>query len=269
LPETVQGYPKWRGELSRSPRLHVVAFQEARRASENQWIRAAFLFCVGLAGIRLAIAQGRSPTYDNLLGVISLLRWAALLIASIMAGPALMEDSRRGALELYRSRGVGALDYLAGKALAVWVFSFAAIAVPMLLYYGASYMLSDAQPGGWSWAWLGIIGDAAIFSLVVTALGLGLSAAARSARAATIVLFGSIALLDILFGQILNAITKAPEVLVLSPLAAMARQAVWLYPKAKAPYEFPFWWGLIELGLLFLVGILLVAWRQPRVRGVE
>ena len=269
MPETVQGYPKWRGQLSRGPRLLTIALQEARRAYENQWVRAAGLFCVLFAALRLAIAGSRAATYDNLLSVVSLLRWAALVIASVMAGPALLEDSRRGALELYRARGVGRFDYFVGKALAVWAFCFLAVAVPVLAYYGATYLVSQAQPTGWAWTWLGILGDAAIFSLVIASLGLGLSAASRSARAATIFLFGAVAGLDILFGQVLNAITKSPDVFVLSPLADMAQQAVWLYPKAKPPYEFPFWWGLIGLGALFLLGVLLVAWRQPRVKGVD
>jgi ABC-type transport system involved in multi-copper enzyme maturation permease subunit len=268
LPETVQGYPKWRGELRGGPRFLSIAIQEGQRAWDNQWVRAALLFGVGYSVIRIVLSGARAPTFTELVQFMDLLRWAAVVVVATIAGPALVEDSRRGALDLYRSRGVAQWDYVAGKFLAVWAFAFVAVALPALLRYGATFLVTESHPLGWKWAWAGLLGDAAIWSLVMTSIGLGLSAVARSPRAATIILIGGLAILDGLFGLILKGITKAEEVWVASPRAQMAQQTDWLYVGATAPYAFPYWWGLIGLGVLFILGVALVAWRQPRIKGV-
>lgn len=274
MPETVQGYPKWDGELSNSPRFITIVAQEVRRAMQNQWARAALLFAVGYGIISIgSLFSARSnPTVHsvaNFVTFISLLRWAALAVASIMAGPALLEDSQKGALELYRSRGVSRWSYLAGKVLAVSGLAFVAIAAPGLVYWAGTYVMFDTHPDGWGFVAFGVLGDALIWSLVITGLGLGLSAVARSTRASTIVLFGAVFGLNVLFSNILGGITKRGDFAVISPIAAMGQQVEWLYPGAKAPLEFPSWWGLVALATLLLIGWGLVWWRQPRIKGVE
>ena len=206
---------------------------------------------------------------DSFVEFLGLLRWAGLALAAVAAGPALLEDAQRGALELYLSRAVTRLDYLAGKVLAVFGLAFAAMAGPGLLYWAGTFVVFDDQPQGWLWAWAGIVGYAFLWSLVVAGIGLGLSCVARSSRAASLILFGGVAGIGILFEVILGVITRDETLQVASPMSNMAQQVVWLFPGTDAPFAYPWWWGLIALVMLLLVGWGLVWWRHPRLKGVE
>ena len=273
-PDAVQGYPRWQGELSGAPRMLVIAVEETRRAWNNQWARTALMLAFAYAILTLGTLFSLRTrvgihTMDALVEFLGLLRWAGLGLAAVAAGPALLEDAQRGALELYLSRAVTRLDYLAGKILSVFGLAFAAVAGPGLLYWLGSFVVFEDQPAGWAWAWAGILGYAILWALVVTGIGLGLSCVARSSRAASLILFGGIAGIDILFGLILGAITRDETVQVVSPMADLAQQVVWLFPGTEAPAAFPWWWGLIALGILLLVGWGLVWWRHPRLKGVE
>lgn len=274
MAEPVSGYPPWKGELSRTPRLITIAIEETRRTWNNQWARAAVTLAFAYAVISLGslyTLKSRPGVHsmDALVDFMGFLRWAGLGLAAVAAGPALLDDAQRGALELYLSRAVTRFDYLAGKILAVLGMTFAALAGPGLIYWLGSFLVFDDHPDLWGWAWAGILGYALVWALVVTGVGLGLSCVARSSRAATLILFGAFAGLEILFGRILESITKSGEVQVMSPMGDMAQQAVWLFPGTDAPHAFPWWWGLLALGALLLVGWGLVWWRHPRLKGVE
>lgn len=272
MADAVSGYPRWSGELSRAPRAFVIMAEELRRTWLDQWARMAltlaFVYPVLVLGALYPV-RARGHEVEGLVDFMGLLRWAGLALAAVAAGPALLDDARRGALELYLSRAVTRFDHLAGKILAVFGVAFAAVAGPGLIYWLGSFLVFDEHPEAWGWAWLGVLGYAALWSLVITGLGLGLSCVARSSRAASLILFGGVAGLNILFGGLLEAITKSGTVQVASPMAAMAQQAVWLFPGIDAPHEFPWWWGALALGGLLLVGWGLVWWRHPRLRGVE
>lgn len=274
MPEAVTGYPKWEGQLSSAPRIWSIMIQEIRRAYVDQWGRSALILAFGFAVITLgsnyAVAQ-RSPTIhsmDTFLSFLGMLRWAALGIAAVMAGGALLDDDKKGALELYLSRSVTRWSYLLGKTLAVLSLTFATIFGPALIYYLGSFLVFETQPDGWAYAILGAAGFAALWAIVVAGLGLGVSCLVRSSRAASLILFAGVAGMDIVLGELLEGITKSSAVQVLSPMSMLDQQGVWLF-QIDAPFDFPWWWGLVGLGILAAIGWSLVWLRHPRIRGVD
>lgn len=274
LSNAITGYPRWQGELSRSPRFLAIAVNETRRAWNDQWARSALILAFGYAILSLGTLFSASQSRPNVLttqvylDLLGLLRWAALGIAAVMAGVALLEDDRKGALELYLSRSLTRWGYLGGKVLAVLAMTFATIFVPALLFYLGAFVVIDELPGGWGWVILGAAGYAAIWAIVVSGLGLGVSCLVRSTRAASILIFAGIAGLDIVLGDLLSLITKSDTVQLFSPMSQLDQQRVWLF-NMDAPFEFPWWWGLIGLGVLAALGWALVWLRHPRLRGVE
>lgn len=275
MPEAVTGYPRWQGELSKSPRFLTVAWHEVRRAFDDQWGRTAIYVAIGYAvlsvGTLYAVVKANpsAHNWDSFLQYIGLLRWAALGIAAVMVGPALLEDAQKGALELYLSRALDRRDYLLGKTLAVFALTLVVTWIPALFYWAGSYLVASTHPANWAWVPLGSLGYSATWAFVIAGLGLGLSCIVRSARAATLLLFGGIAILDIILTNLLVGITKNTAVNIISPLGDLQQQAGWLFPGSTAPYSFPWWWGLIVLGALAVVGWALVALRHPRLKGVE
>jgi ABC-type transport system involved in multi-copper enzyme maturation permease subunit len=273
-PEAVTGYPRWQGQLSSAPRIWSIILQETRRAYNDQWGRSALILAFGYSVItigQLAFAANTRPnilTKDIFLDVLGLLRWVALGMAAVCAGGALLDDDRRGAIELYLSRSVTRWTYLLGKVLAVVGLTFATMFGPALVFYGASFFVFENQPEGWAWVILGAAGFSAIWSLVVAGLGLGISCLVRSSRAASIILFAGVAGMDIVLGKLLSAITKSDNVKVLSLMSDMDQQATWLF-NMDAPLAFPWWWGTIALAVAMTLGWALVWLRHPRLRGVN
>ncbi|HUR69616.1 MAG TPA: ABC transporter permease subunit [Candidatus Thermoplasmatota archaeon] len=273
-PEAVTGYPKWTGQLSRAPRVWSIVMQEIRRAVNDQWARSALILAFGFAVITLgqmyAIVQTRPSFHSKaqFLSFLGLLRWAALGVAAVMAGGALLDDDKKGALELYLSRAVTRWSYLTGKVLAVLALTFATIFGPALVYYLGAFVLFKTQPEGWAWVILGAAGFAAIWSIVVAGLGLGISCLVRSSRAASIILFAGIAGMDIVLGKLLSGITKSDTVKVLSPMSDMDQQGTWLF-QIDPPLGFPWWQGAVALLVLAILGWSLVWLRHPRIRGVS
>lgn len=276
MPEGVGAYPKWQGELSTFPAWPIIAGQEIRRAWENAWARAAITLAAAYAVIYLgqlwsaagSVGAEDIHTTENYLRFVELLRWAALGVASVMAGSALLEDDRRGALELYLSRAVTRADYLVGKILAVLGVAFATLWIPSMIYYGVSFMLFDVRPGGWEWMPFKAFAYALIWAFVITGLGLGLAAVTRSARAGTLLLFGGVFAIDVILSDLLSYLTASDQYKVISPLASLTQQNGWLFGE-DAPFDWPHWWGLIALGLYALLGWGLVAWKHPKLRGVD
>ncbi|MGQ0536917.1 MAG: ABC transporter permease [Methanobacteriota archaeon] len=269
LPEGVTGYPRWDGELRGGPAFPTIAAEEVTRASKGFWGQLVF----GVAIVYTLLYLGRfyaageaSHTMENFLLLVHLLPWAAIGVASVIAGPSLLEDARHRSLELYLSRAVTKGDYLFGKTLAVFGSAFAVVFVPILLYWVAGYAFFDAQPEQWEWIALGGLGFALLWATLVTALGMGLSVVSRSSRAASLLLFGLMAVADGVVSNLLEAITRDAKWQIVSPVAALQVQEWWLFSVPdKSP--FPYWWGLVEWGALAAIGILFVVWRHPRIGG--
>lgn len=253
------------------PAFGTIAWQETWRAFNNFWSRLAVIMALAYTIVFLGrqfTGGAAGHTVQAYVDFLSTLRWGALAIAATMGGPSLLEDHRRGALELYYSRAVTRGDYLTGKVLAVFGLATFVVFLPALLYYGGSFFFFDKQPDRWA----GVIGGALLYSLMwgllVAGLGLGLSSIARSSRGATLLLLGGFVGLEIFMSQLLSGLTRNPNLQILSPFAALKQQTSWIFQIAE-PYSFPAWWGLVEWGALVILGWGLLAWKHPRVRGEE
>lgn len=274
MPEGVAAYPRWKGALSARPAFPVIAAEELRRAVNNQWARSALILVFGYAVVYVGsihtLAQSRgvanAHTMDNFLFFLNLLRWGALAIAAIMAGPTLLEDRRQGGLELYLSRAVTRADYLAGKTLAVLGLATFAMVGPALVYVLASHLLFAQHPAQWALTPAGVLLYGLLWGLLVAGLGLGLSCIARSSRGATLLLLGGFAVTDVFISSLLEGVTRDATAKILSPFAALQQQQAWLFGVAE-PFPFPAWWGLALWASLTAVGWGLVAWKHPRVAG--
>lgn len=274
LPEGVAAYPRWDGPLKQGSLFGTVAAQEVRRAVRGTWSLLALGggLAWGFASV-VELYQNRNAgdttfTKDGLLAMLHQLRWFALAVAATVGGPTLLEDARRGALELYLSRAVTAFDYIAGKVVAVVGLTTLTMFLPALAYFLASFIFFDKQPPGWST----ILGGALLYSLMwgllVSGLALGLSSVGRNSIGTILILFGSFAGLDIIVGKLLAGLTGDEQWQVLSPFAALEQQSKWIFGVA-AKYKFPYYWGLLEWAVLFVLGWSLLVWRRPRIRGEE
>lgn len=282
--DAVARYPRWQGQLSSAPRVWTIMLHEARRAYNDQWGRSALILAAGLGLIQIAqvsFAANNTPSVHSLtayLQLLGLLKWAALGVAAVMASGALLDDDRKGALELYLSRSVTRWSYLSGKVLAVLALTFLTMFVPALVYYVGAYVLVDTQPEGWAWAILGALGFSAIWAVVASGLGLGISCLLRSSRSVALVLFGGVFGIQILLGDglnvfgvqtssILEAITRGDTAKLFSPTSLLNSQREWLFALEPA-YSWSWTWGAIGLAFLAAVGWALVWIRHPRIRGV-
>jgi ABC-type transport system involved in multi-copper enzyme maturation permease subunit len=268
--EGVPDYPRWDGPLREGRSFAVVAREEARRAWRNNWSLFALLFSFIWGGLNLVLLQTggeRVHTIDTATRILDNLRWGSLAVAAVLAGPTFLEDAEAGALELYYSRAVTQRDYLGGKILAIVGLATIAIVGPILIYWGGSYLLLESHPDQWLRFPLKALVYGLGWAVVVSGLGMGLSCVSRSGRAATLILLGGFAIADIIIKNLLSGLTASDKAAVISPFAAASAQFEWLFETGGE--AFPYWWGLVALGILGLAGWGLVAWRHPRVEGVE
>lgn len=274
LPEGVATYPRWDGPLKQGSLFGIVAAQEVRRAFRGTWSLLAIGggLAWGFASV-VELYQNRNAgdtefTKDGMLAMLHQLRWFSLAVAALVGGPTLLEDARRGALELYLSRAVTAFDYITGKVVAVVGLSTLTMFVPALAYYVTSFVFFDKQPEGWNTILGGALLYSLLWGLIVSGLALGLSSVGRNSIGTILILFGGFAGLDIIVGQLLSGLTGDEKWQVLSPFASLEQQSKWIFDVAPE-YRFPYYWGLLELAVLFVLGWALLAWRHPRIRGEE
>lgn len=275
MPEGVSGYPRWQGSLTGPPGFLVIATEDARRAARSMWgqiaLLLAFLMPVifliqvnSLAGARGAAA---AHTWANFSLLLAQMRWFTLAVAAIMAGTALLDDHRRGALELYFGRSISRREYLLGKVLAVFGTTYGAFVGGTLLYVLGSYALLSAHPAGWERAIPGVFVYGLLWAGLVSGLGLGISCVAKSARAATILLFAGFAVADVFVASLLQGITNVEAAQLLSPFSAMALQSGWLFGQPDPNLTLDPMWGLVLVVVLMAIGWALVLWKQPRLAG--
>lgn len=276
MAEPVTGYPRWQGTLSGGTRAWTIVATEFRKVWDDTWGRTAIFLVLAYTalymGQRFTLGQTGTEssvhTMDAYVAFLDLIRWGALAVVAVAAGPSLLEDRRKGALELYFSRSVTRADYLVGKLGAVFLLALFVMFVPALVYYGSSFMFFDTKPDGWNTALLGALGYSVGWAALVSGLGLGLSTTMRSSRGASLVLFGGFAALDIILAELLHGITRRATFQILSPFNAVSRQTEWIFGiEPEGELNFPAWWGLVEWVLLTVVGWALVAWRYPKVAG--
>lgn len=277
MPEGVSNYPRWDGQLRSGGGWIAVARGQVRQALRSTWARLAIL--LGLAWGIASIVQTYQFRQDGIemhelqwfLDMMHQLRWFVLGVAAAVGGPALMEDARRGALELYLARGVDRAGYLLGKCIALLALTTFVMLAPALVYFGSVYLFYDDHPDGWTRALLGALLYSLQWAILVSGLALGLSAISRSSRAAALFLFGGFVGLDIVIGGLLTGLTENADLAVISPFAANAQLTDWWFGlsglEIPLPHAFPVWWGAIAWLALSVAGWAMFAWRHPRVRG--
>lgn len=273
MPEGVRTYPRWDGPLKTGSAIPIVAGQEIRRAMNNFWTRTALLLVLAYAVVYLGslytLSQSRGDavhTMTDFLKYANIFRWGGLIVAAAMAGPSLLEDTRRGALELYLSRAVNRAEYIWGKILATLGLTTLAVVAPPYLYWIMSFFFFKNHPIEWPFVPASILLYGLLWSSLVVGVGMGLSAVSKSSRAATLLLFGGFAAADIILGNLFQALTDEGNWKILSPFSAIEQQTSWLF-QVPAAFDFPYWWGLLEWALLTILGWSLVVWKRPRVTG--
>lgn len=272
MTEAPRGYTRWEGKPVDSSRIGIIAGDELRRVRTNTWS-----FLAAGAGIAWGIAstielyqvkQAGDATHDvqGFLAMLGQLQWFVLVAAALIGTPMLLEDARRGALELYLSRPVTRFQHLAGKATALLALCMTMFVVPIAMYVLGAYVFFDEQPDGWTAApWISL-GYAFVWSVMASGLALGVSCLARNGRAAALVLIGGAVVLHVTATTLLPNLTEATWPTILSPFNAMQATQTWIWSEAETG-DFPAWWGLAEVLGLAALGWLLVAWFHPRLRG--
>ncbi len=272
MTEAPRGYTEWVGTPSTSAPIGVIAADELRRVRNNVWtflaVGAGVAWGVASTIELYQIKQAGAATHDlqGFLDMLGQLQWFTLVAAAIIGAPMLLEDARRGALELYLSRPVTRLQHLAGKALALTWLCLMVFLLPILLYAAGAYIFFDDQPEGWTAAPWVALPYVVLWSVAVCGLALGVSCLARSGRAASLLLIGGAVTLHIIATTLLPNLTESTWPAILSPFNAMQAIQPWLWPSIQAD-DFPAWWGLAEMLALAVVGWGLVARFHPRLRG--
>jgi ABC-type transport system involved in multi-copper enzyme maturation permease subunit len=274
MPEGVRAYPRWDGRLSNSSVIWTIVADELRRARRSNLTLLFVLLGLGLglaSVIELANfrADGdETHAWRGYLAMLNQLRWFALGAAAFMGGAALLEDHRRGALELYLTRPVTQTTYLVAKSLAVLILTTALMFLPSILYYATSLAFYQQHPEEWhTWALLGGLAISLAWAVLAVGLALGISSLSRSGLVAALGMLGGFVLLHMVSDQLLPALTENPQWSILSPFEAVKSMQSWLFP-IDAPKAFPRLWGLIAWAGLSLAGWALMLWRHPQPRGV-
>jgi len=275
MPEGAHPYPRWDGPMRTGSPIGIIARQEIRRTVLNFSSQIVLILILAYTIVYLgqlfqSARNGASDlhTLKTYVDFLNDLRFGALAVGGLMAGPALLEDVRKGGLELYLSRAVTRTDYLVGKILAVFGVVTASMVVPALLYWLATIMLFKTHPAHWGLALAGAMGYSLLWALFVSGVGLGISSIARSSLGGALLLIIGTVLLELFVVALLQPITRQKILQVVSPLTALRAQTDWLF-KYKSGVGFDYVWGLLVLGLLIIIGWGLVAWKHPRVRGAE
>jgi ABC-type transport system involved in multi-copper enzyme maturation permease subunit len=271
--EGLTPYPRWNGTLATASRVGVVIESEIQRILQSTWglVGIVAAFAVGAAAIG-QLWELRQTTGEYNLGLVNwmydFLLWAGLGIAAITGSTTLLDDKRRGALDLYFTRSLTPNEYLGGKALAQLAVAAGVFILPVVAVALLAIPLFDSQPEGY---WRIIPVGAAIgigWALVVVGLSLGVSATGRSTAGAMVLVLGSFVVLEVFLARILEALTANPHFALLSPLACARQVNAWRLGQTL-PHDYPVHYALIVLGGLAVLGWSLLWWRRPRVKGAE
>lgn len=281
MPDDLAPYPRFEGRLSAAPRFWVMFEEAVRTAFRAPWALTALGLALAWGAASIIEFQGvrqasgtSAHTGEGFLALLDQLPWFALGVAAAVGGPALVDDIRSGALELYLSRSVGRAEYLGTKAATVLALTTFSIFVPALAYWLSSFVFYEGHPDWWGQALLGAAGISLLWGAVASGLALGLSAVSRGTAAPALILLGAFAAIDYIVDPIaltqrmsaLTTLTGDPRAAAVSPFEWLnAQQHAFLGLDTTAP--FPAWWGIVGLATLALVGWGLMLWRGPRPRG--
>jgi ABC-2 type transport system permease protein len=266
---------------ARAPLRQVRFWPITREALRLVLLKRAFLGLLALSGLPFVVRViqvyivTRFPEAGRLLPVDGRLFGQFLdtqviftLLLTIFGGAGLVaNDLRTGAIVMYLSRPLTRRDYVLGKLGVTLLLNLAVTLAPCLLLYAVSLALAPEQFAKWELAWIApaVVVQALTISLMVSLLGLAVSALTRSARVSGLAFFALIVGLD-LVRQVLDHGFGRPEATLLSVqdnLRNLGRALFGLTDRASAV---PWPASALVLALLAL-GCLLVLRR--RVRAVE
>lgn len=274
MTDSLRSYVRWEGELRTGRPLGTIVRAELRRIRTNSWaiLAAGGGLAWALAStIQLYQFRDAGDAVHAMAGFTAMLdqlRWFILATAAVLGTPALLEDARLGALELYLSRPLTRWTHLLGKALAVTVVCLAIYAIAIAAYTLAAYALFDEQPDGWTYAPLTGFLYGALWSMLASGAALAVSCLTRNARAAAAGFFGGAVALHLATADVLPRLTDNDAVSILSPFKAHEAIQSWLFQGIE-PLAFPPWWGLTEILALAAVAWIIVALRHPRLPGAD
>ena len=274
MTQTKRGYEHWDGQLRQGAVLGTIVRADLRRLPNNPWaIVAAGGGLAWALASTIQLYQFRAAgdaTHDiaGFTAMLDQLRWFVLATAAVIGTPALLEDARLGALELYLSRPMTRWDHLLGKAMAVVAVCFSMYALAIAAYTLAAYGLFDEHPAGWTWAPLTGLAYGALWALLAAGVALAVSCLSRNARAAAAGFFGGAVALHVATADVLPRLTDNEAVAILSPFKAHEAIQSWLFEGIE-PLAFPPWWGLAEVLAIAAVAWAIVALRHPRLPGVD
>jgi ABC-type transport system involved in multi-copper enzyme maturation permease subunit len=138
---------------------------------------------------RLAAPEYRRFAADYAMIFLQIQAFAVTFLAALAGGGAIAEDARRHAFELYFSRPISGLTYLAGK----WFYVFSRLLIVLLYPMSFVFVIAFAfLPNFFATCWpvaLSAAGAAAFMSACYALVVLGVSSAVRTTRYAVVFWF--------------------------------------------------------------------------------
>jgi ABC-type transport system involved in multi-copper enzyme maturation permease subunit len=164
---------------------------------------------------------------DRTIWFLQIQAYALTFLAALAGGPAIAEDTRRHAFELYFSRPISAASYLAGK----WFFVFTRLLV-VLLYptLFVSIMAFSFLPGCFESCWpvaIRAAGAALFMAACYAIVVLAVSSSVRTTRYAVVFWF-LLAFVTIIAGVVLVQITREARFEVASFRFTIEHVASWI-----------------------------------------
>lgn len=282
MPVKERGYHGWEGSLApRRLPWFPITLQGIRQVKDKKRAKllfffSAFPFLFFLIGVYVAskpelrfldeitrVINDDSRFFDFFFTRSGLM--FVLFLLSVYAGSDLISaDLKFNSIQLYLSRPLKRLDYLAGKLAVVMFYLLMFSLVPALLLVAAKLLFS----GTWS---LGLSTLAAIFvypflaSLALASLVLLFSSFSANTRLVIVAYVGFFFFTNMLAGILSGVVFNHSALGLLSPERTMRQLAALLFG-TKAAMDVPLW-----VAPLLVVGVSLVAlaWTLTRIRRVE
>ncbi|MBN1196413.1 MAG: hypothetical protein JXA62_03315 [Candidatus Aminicenantes bacterium] len=282
MPVKERGYHGWEGSLApRRLPWFPITLQGIRQVKDKKRAKllfffSAFPFLFFLIGVYVAskpelrfldeitrVINDDSQFFDLFFTRSGLM--FVLFLLSVYAGSDLISaDLKFNSIQLYLSRPLKPIDYLAGKLAVVMFYLLMFSLVPALLLVAAKLLFS----GTWS---LGFSTLAAIFvypflaSLALASLVLLFSSFSANTRLVIVAYVGFFFFTNMLAGILSGVVFNHSALGLLSPERTMRHLAALLFG-TKAAMAAPLW-----VAPLLVVGVSLVAlaWTLTRIRRVE
>jgi ABC-2 type transport system permease protein len=184
-------------------------------------VESAVVYLTHSAAARALIGMSETPTEamrpEFFMGTLMLQGTLAFLLTAWVAPVLVSPDLVNGALPLFLSRPLSRAEYVMGKAVVLATLLSAITWVPVMALFGLEAGLAE---GGWGRAnlrlpWAAFVG-AWIWIVVLTLLGLALSAWIRWRIVASAALFG-VFFAGSAFGEMWREILRSPWGRVLNP----------------------------------------------------